>query len=118
MASLICPQCGKDAPQEAKNCPGCGFALWSAPGEAPRKGMPKWVWWMIGSAVGLLVLCVGSAILVPLVLPNVMKQLNVAQRIKAKVDVQMITASLEQYAANNGGKYPDSLQVLVTPDAS
>jgi general secretion pathway protein G len=37
-------------------------------------------------------------------------------RAKAKVDIMGIDTALESYAVNNAGKFPDSLEVLVTPD--
>jgi general secretion pathway protein G len=41
-----------------------------------------------------------------------------ATRVKAMTDVTMIVQSLEEYAINNGGQYPDSLVPLVTPDSN
>jgi general secretion pathway protein G len=35
-----------------------------------------------------------------------------------KVVIPMILQALDQYATNNGGRYPESLEVLVTPDAN
>lgn len=39
-------------------------------------------------------------------------------RVKAQVDITMIAMALEEYAINNSGHYPESLEVLVTPDAN
>jgi general secretion pathway protein G len=36
--------------------------------------------------------------------------------VKAKADIMSIMMSLDEYAINNSGKYPDSLEPLVTPD--
>jgi type II secretion system protein G len=35
-----------------------------------------------------------------------------------KVEIRRIMQALDEYAINNGGKYPDSLEPLVTPDAN
>jgi type II secretion system protein G len=37
---------------------------------------------------------------------------------KAQVDVAAIFEALQEYAVANGGKYPDALEVLVTPDVN
>lgn len=37
---------------------------------------------------------------------------------KARADVIAIRMALDEYAANNGMRYPESLEVLVTPDAN
>lgn len=37
---------------------------------------------------------------------------------RAKADIISIMASLDEFAINNSGKYPDSLEPLVTPDAN
>jgi general secretion pathway protein G len=37
-------------------------------------------------------------------------------RMKARADIAGIVAALDSYAMNNGGKYPDTLEALVTPD--
>ena len=35
---------------------------------------------------------------------------------KAKADIVAIASAVDQYAIENNGKYPESLEVLVTPD--
>ncbi len=39
-----------------------------------------------------------------------------SQRAKAEADIGLISAALKEYAISNGGKFPDSLEALVTPD--
>jgi type II secretion system protein G len=39
-------------------------------------------------------------------------------RVKAQADITSIMMALTEYAINNAGKYPDSLEPLVTPDAN
>jgi general secretion pathway protein G len=41
-----------------------------------------------------------------------------ARRGKALADIASIHAAINEYAINNGGKYPETLAVLVTPDAN
>jgi general secretion pathway protein G len=43
---------------------------------------------------------------------------GVAVSVKSKVDIVSIVAALEEYATNNKGAYPTSLQPLVTPDVN
>lgn len=50
----------------------------------------------------------------PVAPPN----LAAAQTAKAMADIRSITAALDHFALNNGGKFPDGLVVLVTPDAN
>jgi general secretion pathway protein G len=35
---------------------------------------------------------------------------------RVKSDIMAIALALDEYAINNSGKYPDSLEVLITPD--
>lgn len=39
-----------------------------------------------------------------------------SQLMKARADIRAISSALAAFAVNNGGKYPDTLEVLVTPD--
>lgn len=64
----------------------------------------------------LMVVIVIIGLLATLVVPNVMKRLFTSYRVKAKADIVSIGNALDEYAANNGMRYPDSLDVLVTPD--
>jgi general secretion pathway protein G len=66
----------------------------------------------------MMVVIVIIGLLATLVVPNVIRRFFQAQSTKAKVDIQAIMQSLTEYAINNSGKYPDSLEPLVTPDAN
>ena len=68
------------------------------------------------SLAELMVVIVIIGLLVTLVLPNVIQKLAVAQEGKAKADITSLDAALSEYAIRNGNRYPDSLDVLVTPD--
>jgi general secretion pathway protein G len=68
------------------------------------------------SLAELMVVIVIIGLLATLVVPNVMKKLFVANATKAKADITAIEGAVEQYAVENAGRYPDSLDVLVTPD--
>jgi len=66
----------------------------------------------------LMVVIVIIGLLATLVVPNVVRKLFVANVTKAKADIVSIAGALDQYAIENGGRYPDSLEALVTPDAN
>lgn len=66
----------------------------------------------------LMVVIVIIGLLATLVVPNVMKKLFVANTTKAKADIVSIAGAIEQFAIENAGRYPDSLEALVTPDAN
>ena len=64
----------------------------------------------------LMVVIVIIGLLATLVVPNVMKKLFVANITKAKADITTIANAVDSYGIENAGRYPDSLEVLVTPD--
>lgn len=64
----------------------------------------------------MMVVIVIIGLLGTLVVPNVLKRFSQASRTTAKADITSMMSALDEYAINNGGKYPDSLEPLVTPD--
>ena len=64
----------------------------------------------------LMVVIVIIGLLATLVVPNVIAKLGTANKAKAKADIVSISNAVTQYAIENGGRFPDSLEVLVTPD--
>ncbi len=64
----------------------------------------------------MMVVIVIIGLLATLVVPNVLEKFNTASNKKAEVDVTAIVNALNEYAIRNNGKYPDSLEALVTPD--
>jgi general secretion pathway protein G len=64
----------------------------------------------------MMVVIVILGLLATLVVPNVLGNLARAQRAKATADISAISSALDQYAINNAGKYPESLDALVAPD--
>ena len=66
----------------------------------------------------MMVVIVIIGLLMTLVVPNIIKRFFQAQNVKAKSDITAIMASLDDYAINNAGKYPDSLEPMVQPDAN
>jgi len=66
----------------------------------------------------MMVVIVIIGLLMTLVVPNILKRFTQAQNTIAKADITAIMASLTEYAINNSGKYPDSLEPLVTPDSN
>ncbi|MCB9916385.1 MAG: type II secretion system major pseudopilin GspG [Planctomycetes bacterium] len=68
------------------------------------------------SLAELMVVIVIIGLLATLVVPNVVQRLKTAFMGKAKADITALASALDDYATQNGGRYPDSLDVLVTPD--
>ena len=66
----------------------------------------------------LMVVIVIIGLLATLVVPNVVKRLLYATRAKAEADIVAIAQSLDEYAVQNMGRHPDSLEALVTPDSN
>jgi general secretion pathway protein G len=64
----------------------------------------------------MMVVIVIIGILATIVVPNVMQKFFQSQRAKATADITQISSALKEYAMANAGKYPDSLEALVTPD--
>ncbi len=63
-----------------------------------------------------MVVIVIIGLLVTLVAKNVFRNLAQANTTKVKADISTIMGSLDDYAINNGMRFPDSLEALVTPD--
>jgi len=68
------------------------------------------------SLAELMVVIVILGLLATLVVPKVVASLGRAFQGKVKSDITTITNSLNEYAINNGTRYPESLDELVTPD--
>jgi len=68
------------------------------------------------SLAELMVVIVIIGLLVTLVGSNVIRNLFKGQEGAAKADIISIETALSQYAVENNGRYPDSLESLVTPD--
>ena len=66
----------------------------------------------------MMVVIVIIGLLMTLVVPNVIQKFFQAARTKAMADITQIVQALDSYAINNGMKYPDSLEPLVTPDVN
>ena len=66
----------------------------------------------------MMVVIVIIGLLATLVVPNVLQKFSFASRKKAEVDITSIASALTEFAIANGGKFPDSLEVLVTPDVN
>ena len=64
----------------------------------------------------LMVVIVIIGLLATLVVPNVVRKLFVANIAKAKADIVAISDAVTSYAIENGGRFPDGIEVLVTPD--
>lgn len=66
----------------------------------------------------MMVVIVIIGLLATLVVPNVLQKLSQAFAGTVKANIVTIESALKEYAINNAGKYPDSLEVLVTPDVN
>ena len=64
----------------------------------------------------MMVVIVIIGLLATLVVPGVLRRFTQAQDVKARTDISAIMGSLDEFAINNSGKYPDSLERLVEPD--
>jgi general secretion pathway protein G len=64
----------------------------------------------------MMVVIVIIGLLATLVVPNVLEKFGKATQEKAKADITQIVNALNEYAIRNAGKYPESLEALVTPD--
>lgn len=64
----------------------------------------------------MMVVIVIIGLLATLVVPNVLEKFQFSSVSKAKADIAQITSALNEYAIRNQGKFPDSLESLVTPD--
>ena len=60
----------------------------------------------------------GLVVVATLFVPKVLAKVSDAQRGKAQVDLTAIRRAVEEYAARNGGEWPESLEVLVIQDAN
>ncbi|NUP95670.1 MAG: type II secretion system major pseudopilin GspG [Planctomycetaceae bacterium] len=68
------------------------------------------------SLAELMVVVVILGLLAMVVVPNVLDRLGFAQKKKAEMDIGALDSALDTYAIENGGRYPESLEILVTPD--
>ncbi|MBL8863007.1 MAG: type II secretion system major pseudopilin GspG [Planctomycetes bacterium] len=66
----------------------------------------------------MMVVIVILGLLATLVVRNVIRNLSQAMGGKVQADIAMIEAALDDYAVANSGRYPDSLEPLVTPDVN
>lgn len=66
----------------------------------------------------LMVVIVIIGLLATLVVPNVVAKLGRANIVKARADINSIAGAVTEYAIDNGGKYPETLDQLIQPDQS
>lgn len=66
----------------------------------------------------MMVVIVIIGLLATLVVPNVMQKFAQSQKATAKANIMAITNALNEYAINNSGRFPDSIEALVTPDVN
>ena len=64
----------------------------------------------------LMVVIVIIGLLATLVVPNVVRKLIAATRATAESNIATLAGACEDYAVENNGRYPETLEALVTPD--
>ena len=82
-----------------------------------RGSSRKWIWALL-IALGIAGPILTLGLLATFVLPNIVKQLYVANTTKAMADIASIARAADDYAVRNNGRYPNDLQVLVVPDVN
>ena len=85
--------------------------------EQRRLTRRRWMWILAGLGAFVVFSVVMLGLLATLVVPNVLNKYSKAVTKKTEVDITSIEFALQEFATANGGKFPDSLEVLVTPDA-
>lgn len=78
---------------------------------AHKRRFPLWAKLLIAALVLSIVPCVG--LLATLVVPNVVSKLARSNVVKAKADICSIYGAVNEYAIDNGGQYPASLDNLL-----
>jgi general secretion pathway protein G len=85
----------------------------AVPTDPPKRKKTKLTLAIIGCTFGLVVLfLIGPTLLLPLVLDR----LSSVQRKKAELDIGALMSAVDTYAVNNGGAFPETLEVLIVPD--
>lgn len=106
MALVECPECDGQVSDSAVACPHCGYLLREAGVHVKSGGFPTWLAWALGvAALGCHSVGVESR-----------QEAITANLGKAKEDIAVIEVALDEFALNNYGRWPDSLQDLITPD--
>ena len=79
----------------------------SSPVRAARAGF---------SLAELMVVIVILGLIATIVVPELFGRFFRAQREKAKIDITALCQAVDTYTIENNGTYPDTLEILVTPD--
>ena len=81
-----------------------------------RKRWPLWKILLVAGVVCFLPCVILTGLLATLVVPQVVKNLLVADQQKAKASLLIVSAAIEQYAIQNDGRYPDRIEDLLERD--
>jgi len=68
------------------------------------------------SLAELMVVIVIIGLLATMVVPRLFDSFGDAQVTKAKADLTVIDSAILRFATNNSGRFPDTLEQLITPD--
>ena len=77
-----------------------------------RRGPSPWV---IGGVIAICALFL-AAFAAMLIAPIFLKRCSFTSTSKVVTDLTQIDSALEEYSRENAGRYPESLQALITPD--
>ena len=72
--------------------------------------------WIVVAVACALVMLITFWILGDLVVSKAFPEVEMDPPMRARVDIREIGRALAQYAENNGGTYPDTLEPLAVPD--
>lgn len=85
----------------------------AVPSDPPKRKKTKLSLAIVGCAFALVVVIVLGP---TLVLPLLLDRMSSLQGRLAKLNIEALLSAADTYAVNNGGAYPESLEVLVVPD--
>lgn len=68
------------------------------------------------SLAELMVVIVILGLIATIVVPELFGRFTRAQKEKAKIDITALCGAIDTYGLENNGRYPESLEILVTPD--
>lgn len=84
--------------------------------EQKRQTRRRWMWILLGLGPFLVICLVLLGIVATLVVPNVLEKFAFVSRKKVEVDITSIDVAIKEFAIANGGKFPDRLEELTTPE--
>lgn len=90
---------------------------WAFPTDAKGEPKKKYLFWVLVGSAGCFVLFVLAGIASTLLVPVVVRKLGAARAVAAQHEMSRLRTALDAYALNHDGRYPETLEALVQPDA-